>query len=52
VTRDSYYGCPVVEHDNHGRTWVCMAPAGHAGYCFLDQIDGPVMHDDMGGQST
>lgn len=47
------YGCPVIENDHLGRVWVCLAPAGHVGYCFLDQIAGPVIYyDDMGGMST
>ena len=47
------YGCPVVENDDRGRIWVCLAPADHPGYCFLSQISGPVYDPgDYGGMST
>lgn len=39
--------------DGEGRVWACLAPPGHDGLCFMDQIEGPPYDPgDFGGMST
>jgi hypothetical protein len=47
------WGCDVVERDDEGRVWECLAPANHVGRCFLSQSSGPEYDPgDFGGMST
>jgi len=49
----SPWGCPSTVTDSEGRRWECLAPEGHGGACFWDQVAGPKYDPgDYGGMST